>query len=38
MEDYEKKYHERKLHSLKKTALSMGFNLVAQAQVASPVS
>jgi transposase len=38
MEDYEKKYQERKLHALRKTAVSMGFNLVAQSQVASPVS
>lgn len=33
MEDYEKKYRERKLHALRKTAISMGFNLVAQQQV-----
>lgn len=30
MEDYEKKYQEHKLHALRKTALRMGFNLIAQ--------
>ena len=38
MEDYERKFRERKLHALKKAAGSMGFNLIAQQQVASPVS
>lgn len=38
MEDYEKKYRERKLHALKKMAVSMGFNLVAQQEVAPLVS
>lgn len=28
LEEYEKKYHQRKLHALKKTAESLGFNLV----------
>jgi transposase len=38
IEDYEKKYRERKLHALRKTAVSMGFNLIPQQQVAPPVS
>jgi transposase len=38
MEDYEKKFQERKLHALRKTAAHLGFNLVAQQQVTSPVS
>jgi transposase len=38
MEDYEKKYQERKLHALRKNAMSMGFDLIAKQQVASPVS
>jgi transposase len=38
MEDYERRFRERKLHALKKTALSMGFNLIAQQEAASPVS
>jgi transposase len=38
MEDYEKKYRERKLQALRRTAISMGFNLIAQQQLASPVS
>lgn len=37
MEDYERKYRERKLHALQKMAISMGFNLVAQQQVTSSV-
>jgi hypothetical protein len=35
MEDYERKFRERKLHALRKTAISMGFNLIEQQQVAS---
>jgi len=35
MEDYERKFRERKLHALRKTAISMEFNLVEQQQVAS---
>ena len=38
MEDYERKFKERKLHALRKTAASFGFNLIAQQQVAPPVS
>lgn len=38
LEDYEKKFRERKLHALTKTAASMGFNLIARQPVASPVS
>jgi len=38
MEDYERKFRERKLHALKKTALSLGFNLIAKQEVTSPVS
>jgi transposase len=38
MEDYERKFRQRKLRALQKTALSMGFNLIAQQQVAPPVS
>lgn len=38
MEDYEKKFQERKLYALKKTAKLMGFDLVAKEQAASPVS
>ena len=38
MEAYERKFQERKLYALRKTAKSMGFNLVEQEQVASPVS
>ncbi len=38
MEDYEKKFQERKLHALRKTAISMGFNLIAKQELASPVS
>lgn len=33
MEDYEKKFLERKMHALKKTATTMGFYLVAKQQV-----
>jgi transposase len=38
MEDYERKFQERKLHALKKTATVMGFDLVAKQPLASPVS
>jgi transposase len=38
MEDYERKFRERKLHALRKTAISMGFNLVAKQELTSPVS
>lgn len=38
MEDYERKFRERKLHALQKMARSMGFNLVQQQEVTSPVS
>jgi transposase len=38
MEAYEKKFRDRKLYALRKTALTMGFNLVPNQQVASPVS
>jgi transposase len=38
MEDYERKFKERKLHALRKTAISMGFNLIARQDVTSPVS
>jgi transposase len=38
MENYEKKFQERKLYALKKTATLMGFDLIPKQQVASPVS
>ena len=38
LEAYEKKFRERKLCALKKTAMTMGFDLVAKQPVASPVS
>ncbi len=38
MADYEANFRERKLHALRKAASSLGFNLVAQQQVAAPVS
>lgn len=38
MEDYEKKFQERKLRALQKNASSMGFNLVPQQPVMPPVS
>jgi transposase len=38
VEDYERKFRERKLYALRKTAVSMGFNLVAQQEVTSVVS
>lgn len=38
LEAYEKKFRERKLYALKKTAIAMGFDLVAKQPVASPVS
>jgi transposase len=38
MEDYEKKFQERKLSTLQKTAKKMGFSLVANQQVSCPVS
>lgn len=38
LEDYERKFQERKLSALKKTAVLMGFDLVARHQAASPVS
>jgi transposase len=38
LEDYERKFRERKLHALRKTAISMGFKLVAQQEVTSAVS
>jgi transposase len=38
MEDYEQKFRERKLQGLKKTAKSMGYNLIEQQPVAASVS
>ena len=38
LEDYERKFQERKLYALKKTATTLGFDLVAKQQIASPVS
>ena len=38
MEDYERKFRERKLYALRKTAMSMGFNLIERQEVTSPVS
>lgn len=38
MEDYERKFQERKLQALRKTAMSMGFNLIAKQEVTPPVS
>ena len=38
LEDYERKFQERKLYALKKTATLMGFELIAKQQVASSVS
>lgn len=38
MEAYEAKFQERKLHALTKTAMSMGFTLIAQQGVTNPVS
>ena len=38
MEDYERKFQERKLAALQKTAKTMGFSLVANQQVSCPVS
>lgn len=38
MEDYEKKFRERKLAALKKAAKTMGFDIVANQTVANPVS
>lgn len=38
MEDYEKKFQERKLYALKKTAILMGFDLIPKQQVGSRVS
>jgi len=38
MEDYERKFKERKLHALQKTAASLGFNLVMRQQVVPSVS
>lgn len=38
MEDYEKKFRDRKLAILKKTAKTMGFDLVDKQSVPSPVS
>lgn len=38
LEDYERKFQERKLYALRKTATRMGFDLVAKEQVASAVS
>ena len=36
--DYEASFQERKLHALQKAAKSLGFNLVPQQQLATPVS
>jgi hypothetical protein len=38
MEDYERKFRERKLHALRKTAISLGFNLIAKQEITPPVS
>ena len=38
LETYERKFRERKLHALRKTARTLGFDLIAQQQVATPVS
>lgn len=38
LEDYERKFKERKLQALQKTAAKLGFNLIAQQPVPSPVS
>jgi transposase len=38
MADYEKKYQERKVYALKKTAASLGFELLAKQAVGQPVS
>jgi len=38
LENYERKFRERKLYALRKTAISMGFNLIAKQKVTSPVS
>jgi phosphohistidine phosphatase SixA len=38
MDDYERKFHERKLKQLKKSAAAMGFELTAKQSVALPVS
>jgi len=38
MDEQEKKYQERKLFTLRKTATAMGFELVARQAVALPVS
>lgn len=38
MADYEASFRERKLHALRRAANSLGFNLVAQQQLATPVS
>jgi transposase len=38
VEDYERKFQERKMQALKKTAIAMGFELVQLQSVPSPVS
>ena len=38
LDAYEKKFQERKLYALKKTANTLGFDLVAKQQLAAPVS
>lgn len=38
MEDYERKFRERKLYALRKAAIAMGFELIAKQQLAPPVS
>lgn len=38
MEDYERKYQEQKLRALQKSAAALGFNLIANQQIPTPVS
>jgi transposase len=38
LEAYERKFQERKLYALRKTATALGFELIAKQQLASPVS
>ncbi len=38
MEDFERKFQERKVYALKKTASAMGFELTAKQAATAPVS
>jgi hypothetical protein len=38
LEDYEKKFHARKLHALQKTAATLGFELVQKQMFPAGVS